>query len=260
MASKNKLFLWSIIIISLIVSYVIYFVVFGSAAKGTLLHNLYDGGPIVGTLMTSLMVLIVVVVERVLSYQKAQGKGNLEGLMKSVKQDLERGAINEALQKCEKHGSAVASSIASGLERYRSLDEVEPRFNAKIQEVQKAIDEAANFESAQFETNLTPIKTIATIATLIGLLGTTVGMIRAFAAISASGGTPDPTALSGAISEALYNTAGGLFTAILGTTMYNYFKAEIDNFTYFIDEAAFEVIQTLTISRRNLISERERAQ
>ncbi|MCS6989936.1 MAG: MotA/TolQ/ExbB proton channel family protein [Chloroherpetonaceae bacterium] len=260
MKNNNKLFLWAVIITSFILSYVIYFFVFGTAPKGSLLHYFYEGGPIIGTLMTAIMVLIVVVSERVWSYQKARGKGDFQGLMARVKKALENGQINEALQECEKHGSAIASSIASGLERYRSLDEVEPRFNAKIQEVQKAIDEAANFESAQFETNLTPIKTIATIATLIGLLGTTIGMIRAFAAISQAGGTPDPTSLSGAISEALYNTAGGLFAAIVGTTMYNYFKAEIDNFTYFIDEAAFEVIQTLTISRRNLISERERAQ
>jgi biopolymer transport protein ExbB len=260
MAKKNKIFLWIVIVVSFIISYVLYFGVFATAAKGTLLHNLYDGGPIVGTLMTAILVLITVVVERVLAYKKSRGKGDLDGLLKSVKQDLERGAINEALQKCEKHGSAVASSIQSGLERYRSLDEIEPRFSSKISEVQKAIDEAANFEAAQFETNLTPIKTIATIATLIGLLGTTVGMIRAFAAISSSGGTPDPTQLSGAISEALYNTAGGLGGAIIGTTTYNYFKAEIDSFTYFIDEAAFEVIQTLTISRRNLLSERDRAQ
>ncbi len=259
MAKKNKLFLWSIIIAAVIISYTLYYTVFQSAQKGSVLHNIYEGGPIVGSLMSAIIVLVVVVVERVLAYQKSRGNGQLDQLLKAVKQDLERGAINEALQKCERHNSAVSTSIMSGLERYRSLDEVEPRFNAKIQEVQKAIDEAANFESAQYETNLTPIKTIATISTLIGLMGTTVGMIRAFNAIAETGGTPDPAKLSGAISEALYNTAGGLFAAILGTTAYNYFKAEIDNFTYFIDEAAFEVIQTLTISRRNLISERERA-
>jgi biopolymer transport protein ExbB len=260
MAKKNKIFLWATIILSAVVSFGLYYGVFGPAPKGTLLHNFYEGGPLVAVLMTNILVLIIVVTERVIAYNKANGKGNLDQLLKEIKQDLERGAINEALQKCEKHNSAVSTSIMSGLERYRSLDEVEPRFNAKIQEVQKAIDEAANFESAQYETNLTPIKTIATIATLIGLMGTTIGMIRAFNALAETGGTPDPAKLSGAIAEALYNTAGGLFAAILGTIAYNYFKAEIDNFTYYIDEAAFEVIQTLTISRRNLISERERAQ
>ncbi|MBC8044535.1 MAG: MotA/TolQ/ExbB proton channel family protein [Rhizobacter sp.] len=259
MASKNKTFLWITIFIALAVAFAIFYFVFRTAETG-ILHELYKGGPLVAVLMTCFLVLVTVVIERTIAYNKAEGKGDLPNLMKAVKQDIERGAINEALQKCEKHNSAVSTAIMSGLERYRSLDEVEPRFNAKIQEVQKAIDEAANFESSQYETNLTPIKTIATIATLIGLLGTTVGMINAFSELSKSGGSADASKLSGAISEALFNTAGGLGTAIIATVAMNYFKARIDDFTYFIDEAAFEIVQTLTISRKNLISERERQQ
>lgn len=258
MAKKNKLFLWIIVFLTQAVGYGFY--IFTGTLDSGVLANLHDGGPLVGVLIGVLLCLFIVVLERSITYKKADGKGNLDQLLKAVKQDIERGAINEALQKCERHNSSVSACIMSGLERYRSLDEVEPRFNAKIQEVQKAIDESANFESAQYETNLTPIKTIATIATLIGLLGTTLGMIKAFAALSEAGGAADATKLSRAISEALFNTAFGLTAAILGTVAFNYFKARIDEFTYFIDEAAFEVIQTLTISRRNLISERERMQ
>jgi len=259
MAKKNKLFLWILIFMGQAVGYGFY-IFTGTQPHGTALGNLHEGGPLVGVLVGTLLILFTVVLERSLAYKKADGKGNLDQLLKAVKQDIERGAINEALQKCERHASSVSSCIMSGLERFRSLDEVEPRFNAKISEVQKAIDESANFESAQYETNLTPIKTIATVATLIGLLGTTLGMIKAFAALAESGGAADASKLSAAISEALFNTAFGLTGAILGTIAFNYFKARIDEFTYFIDEAAFEVIQTLTISRRNLISERERMQ
>jgi len=255
MAKKNKLFLWILVFLSQATGYG-FFVFTGTQPHGTILGNLHEGGPLVGVLVGVLLMLFIVVTERSIAYKKADGKGNLDQLLKAVKQDIERGAINEAMQKCERHNSSISSCIMSGLERFRSLDEVEPRFNAKISEVQKAIDESANFESAQYETNLTPIKTIATIATLIGLLGTTLGMIRAFAALAESGGAADATKLSAAISEALFNTAFGLTGAILGTIAFNYFRARIDEFTYAIDESAFEVIQTLTISRRNLISER----
>ncbi len=49
------------------------------------------------------------------------------------------------------------------------------------------------------------IGTITTLGTLMGLLGTVIGMIRSFAALSAGGGT-DSMALSQGISEALINT------------------------------------------------------
>jgi hypothetical protein len=102
MAKKNKIFLWAIIILSAVVSFALYYGVFGPAPKGSLLHNLYEGGPLVAVLMTNILVLVIVVTERVIAYNKANGRGDLDKLLKEVKQDLERGAINEALQKCEK--------------------------------------------------------------------------------------------------------------------------------------------------------------
>ncbi|KAK3582181.1 hypothetical protein CHS0354_023717 [Potamilus streckersoni] len=231
---------------------VLFYGVFKNAPKGSVMETLTHGGPLVAVLMINLIVLIIVILERIWAFSKAKGKGSVSQMLKAIKQDIQNGDLAQAIEKCKRHKSSISSSIQSGLERYRTLDEVEPRFNAKIQEVQKAVDESANFEASQFEANLTPIKTIATIATLIGLLGTTFGMIGAFAVLAESGGTPDPAALSLSISEALYNTAGGLGAAILGTVAYNYFKADIDSFTYQIDEATFEVIQTITIARRNL--------
>jgi biopolymer transport protein ExbB len=79
---------------------------------------------------------------------------------------------------------------------------------------------------------------------MLGLLGTTIGMIRAFQAL-ATAGAPDAIQLSIGISEALVNTALGLFAAIVGITMYNFFTTRVDNFTYMIDEASYNVVQIL---------------
>jgi biopolymer transport protein ExbB len=79
---------------------------------------------------------------------------------------------------------------------------------------------------------------------MIGLLGTTIGMIRAFAATgSAAGGVIDATSLATGISEALVNTAGGLISGILGIFFYNFFVNKVDAFNYTTDEAVYEVIQ-----------------
>ena len=53
---------------------------------------------------------------------------------------------------------------------------------------------------------------LAQLAPLVGLLGTTLGMIQAFLALSGAG---DPQALARGIAEALVNTGAGLAVAVL---------------------------------------------
>jgi biopolymer transport protein ExbB len=116
----------------------------------------------------------------------------------------------------------------------------------KMLEVKRAIDEATNLETPLLEKNLVMLSTIASIATMVGLLGTTLGMIRAFAALGA-GGTVSAQSLSIGISEALYNTAGGLIGAVICIVFYNFFTTRVDNFTYVIDEAILTVTEILTV-------------
>jgi biopolymer transport protein ExbB len=111
-------------------------------------------------------------------------------------------------------------------------------------EIQRAIEEATSLETPLLERNLIALSTIASIATMAGLLGTTVGMIRAFTAL-AKAGAPDAIQLSIGISEALINTALGLLAAIIGIIAYNFFVTKVDNFTYMIDEASYNVVQIL---------------
>ena len=67
--------------------------------------------------------------------------------------------------------------------------------------VRKDLEEATMLELPTMEQNLPVIATITTLGTLMGLLGTVIGMIKSFAALSSAGGT-DSIALSTGISEA----------------------------------------------------------
>jgi biopolymer transport protein ExbB len=132
------------------------------------------------------------------------------------------------------------------LERYKLItEEGDTRAQREVmQEVQTAIEQAMMLEVPLLEKNLIALSTIASIATMVGLLGTTIGMIRAFRAL-AHAGAPDAVQLSIGISEALINTAGGLFAAIVGIVAYNFFTTKVDNFTYMIDEASYSIVQSL---------------
>lgn len=216
-------------------------------AAGSVLAMIYTGGPIVGILISLIIISITFVFERMFSINKARGKGDTSGFLKKVLDFLLKGAYDDALVECEKQRGSLANIMRSAIQRFKDIEN-DPTFSSdkKLQEVQRAIDEATNLETPLLEKNLVVISTVASISTMFGLLGTTIGMIRAFAAMGESGSV-DATALAVGISEALYNTAGGLIAAVISIIAYNFFTTKVDNYVYMIDEAILNITQIFTV-------------
>lgn len=242
---KQSLFIIILLVVSCGASSYIYFGIMGAAEEKTMLHNIYQGGLLVIMLMTLTIMVITYIFERLFSLSKAQGKGSLVDYLKQTQTELSNGNIDAAIELCNKQRGVMANIIRAGLERYQFIS-ISDKHDAekKMQEVQRAIEEATMLEMPLLEKNLLAISTIASIATMVGLLGTTIGMIRSFAAMARSG-APDAIQLSIGISEALINTAGGLICAIAAIIAYNFFVNKVDNFTYMLDEASYNVTQTL---------------
>lgn len=79
--------------------------------------------------------------------------------------------------------------------------------------LQLKLDDAVLKELPRLESGLGLVKVIAAVAPLLGLLGTVVGMIQTFQAITLFG-TGDPKLMAGGISKALVTTVEGLISAI----------------------------------------------
>ncbi|MCD6654137.1 MAG: MotA/TolQ/ExbB proton channel family protein [Sulfurovum sp.] len=101
--------------------------------------------------------------------------------------------------------------------------------------MQNAID--AQIKSMEF--GLNTVKTIASIAPLLGLLGTVVGVLSAFDAISQQG-LGDPAVFSSGISVALITTVAGLIVAIPHYIGYNYFMSLLDKIEIDIEKEVLE--------------------
>jgi biopolymer transport protein ExbB len=254
---KQSAFVIGLIVVAFGVSLAIYMFVLGNPANffdganrekpNGLLGQVYTGGPIVPVLITLSIMVLTFVGERILSLRKAQGRGSLATFIKDVQKSLATGDVQAAIQACDKQRGSMANIIRAGLEKYQIMaaDGKSGDAQKQMAEVQRAIEEATALEMPILEKNLIAMSTIASISTMLGLLGTVIGMIRAFQAM-ARAGAPDAIQLSIGISEALINTALGLFAAIVGIVAYNFFVNKVDNFTYMIDEASYDVIQTLT--------------
>lgn len=241
---KQGTFIGILMVVAFVISYIIFNYFLPDYIKA--------GGPLVIFLIMLSLMVVTFVIERMFALNKAKGQGSLTSFLRKVQQEINTENINGAIEACDKQRGSCANILRAGLEKYKVLISSGAHKSAKetMEDIKHAVDESMMLEVPLLEKNLVAISTIASIATLTGLLGTTLGMIRAFKAL-AKAGAPDAIALSLGISEALVNTAFGLFAAIMGIVFYNYFVTRIDNFTYMIDEASYSMVQTLAEKQAN---------
>ena len=200
-----------------------------------MLGTIYKGGIIVPIIQTLLLTVLALSIERYFALRSAFGKGSLSKFVANIKDALAAGDMKKAQEICDKQRGSVANVVTSTLRKYEEME--------KNTALPKELEEATALEMPMMQQNLPIIATITTLGTLMGLLGTVIGMIRSFAALSAGGGA-DSMALSQGISEALINTAFGILTGALAVISYNYYTNKIDKLTYGLDEVGFSIVQT----------------
>ena len=209
-----------------------------------LLGTVYKGGVVVPVLITCFLTVVVLCVERWIALGKAKGKGNTTKFVEDVKAALRNHDLAKAEDLCRKQKGTVGAVVFATLQKYKEMDkDTVLEKEQKLTSIQQTLEEATALEMPMLQQNLPIVATLTTLGTLIGLLGTVLGMIKSFQALSASG-APDSTELSTGISEALVNTAFGIATAALALIAYNFYTNKIDNMTYAIDELGFSIVST----------------
>ena len=115
--------------------------------------------------------------------------------------------------------------------------------------VERSLLRASRIESARLSRFLPFLATTASSTPFIGLFGTVWGIMDSFMTIGSSGST-SITAVAPGISEALINTAAGLFAAIPALLAYNHFvqklrgaRGEMEDFT----------LEFLNLTERNFL-------
>lgn len=212
--------------------------------------TVYKGGFIVPILMTLLLTVIVLSIERWIAIRSASGKGNTTKFVADIKADLAAGKIDAAMQRCKTQKGSVASVVYNTLVKYKEMEANDTLSKEqKLTTLRNEVEEATALEMPGLSQNLPIVATLTTLGTLVGLLGTVMGMIKSFQALAASG-SPDSTELSTGISEALVNTAFGICTGAFAVISYNFFTNKIDNLTYAIDEIGFSIVATYAATHK----------
>lgn len=251
-----------VIPVALGISICVYIFVFGDGSHfqggshdnlpnpGDFFGTIYKGGVIVPILLTLLLTVITFSFERFFTINKATGKGSVVGFVLEIKDKLTQNKVKESQELCMAQKGSVANVVLSSLTKYEQLesDEVMSK-EQKLVAIQKEVEESTALELPSLEQNLVILATISSVSTLFGLLGTVIGMIKAFSAMS-NAGAPDSVALATGISEALINTALGIGTAAIAIVMYNVFTTKIDKLTHSIDEAGYSIVQSYAANHK----------
>src|ERR1051325_9762485 len=163
---------------------------------------LRDGGPMIWLILLASAVAIVVFIERVLHFHRAQI--NSMEFLNGVRNVLKRDNMVEAISICDATPGPVARLVKVAI-----LSREKGR-----EGVREALEEAGLVEVPPLEDKLNLIATIAQIAPLMGLLGTVLGFIRIFSILQNQQTFSTMNTLSQGVWEALICTAAGLSVAI----------------------------------------------
>ena len=193
---------------------------------------LQDAGPLIYPRGICSLVSATIIIERIFSLRRNRVlPPKVVGVVEAVRPGQDVGL---AVEVCRKNPGVFSDVMRVGLESAFESWEV----------MRDALLDAGRQKTTILERHLVWLQTIAQAAPLLGLLGTVLGMIKVFAAISLSG-IGDPQALSEGISEALLTTAVGLGIGIPTLIAYNLLLARSEALVTEIESYASHLVTRL---------------
>ncbi|MBV1876065.1 MAG: MotA/TolQ/ExbB proton channel family protein [Pseudomonadales bacterium] len=130
---------------------------------------------------------------------------------------------------------STSNPLGRVLQIYQENKTVDP------ETLQLKLDEAILKEQPALNARISFIKIISMVAPLLGLLGTVIGMIITFQAITLFG-TGDPKTMAGGISQALVTTVLGLVVAIPTVLLHSIVKSRSDVVLHILTEQSAGLI------------------
>ena len=190
------------------------------------------GGPVMWPIIALSITAAAILLERLWSLQDERVIPS--ELTNKVWKLVESGQLTDKHVAALTQNSALGQILAAGLaNRHRSREHIK-----------EAIEDTGRHVVHELERFLNMLGTIAAVSPLLGLLGTVIGIITAFNAITQQG-VGDPKMLSGGIGQALIATAAGLIVAIPSLMGYRYLRGKVDGLVIGMEKEALKLVRAL---------------
>jgi len=192
------------------------------------------GGPMTWLLLLMSAVVVVVFIERLLHYHRAQI--NSIEFLNGIRNVLKRDSVVEALSICDATPGPVSRMVKTAI-----LSREHGR-----EGIREALEEAGLLEVPRLEDKLNLLATIAQIAPLMGLLGTVMGFLRIFLQLQEAGPNATANLLAGGIWQSLISMAAGLAVAIPTYAGYNYLVNRVNSIVLDMEKASTDILNIVT--------------
>jgi biopolymer transport protein ExbB len=186
-------------------------------------------------------VVVAMIVERT-QFQLRRYQVNSKEFFAQIKKLVTAGNIDRAIKLCDAGDFPILQLVKAGLTHAnKGPDEIDAAMSEKMGELKPAV-----------EKRIGSLWSLANIATLVGLLGTVLGLIHTFAAVSDQGlsAADRQRILASGIAEAMYNTAFGLGIAVTCMIAHLILHQRSKNIQHDLDATQERVFNLLTIQTR----------
>jgi biopolymer transport protein ExbB len=201
--------------------------------KLTLLDLAFKGGWVMIPIILLSFVAAYIFIERFYVIRKATRED--QNFMNRIKDYIHDGKVDAALALCRSTDSPSARMIEKGISR----------LGRPLQDISTAIENVGKLEISKLEKSFPTLATITGAEPMLGFLGTVIGMVRSFYAMSQAGNNIEVSLLSDGIYTALITTVAGLIVGILGYFAYNTLVVRVERIVFNLEATLTEFMDIL---------------
>lgn len=187
---------------------------------------------------------LTVFFERLFALRRSRNQSRL--FAAEIGDDMQAGRLNKVIEASDRHPhGALPRLVKSGLEAYLHARRNDDGSTLSAAErTRRHLDRTLETIGADLRRGMSVLASVGSTAPFIGLLGTVLGIISAFQGIAATG-SGGLSSVSAGISEALIETALGLFIAIPAVLAFNFLTTAVARDELALTTAAGELSDTL---------------
>ena len=205
----------------------------------TVIRFFQNGGEFMYPILVVLALGLAITVERFIYLRRAYGENR--SLWAQLMPLVNSGKHEEAEQLAAQSTTAIGRVLGHGIARSRGATTRE--------DVELAMEESLMEVTPQLERRTHYLATFANVATLLGLLGTIIGLIHGFAAVSDINPSQKQDQLSASVSVAMNCTAFGLMVAIPFLLIHAWLVSMTDELVDSLEMASVKFLNSLGLKK-----------